>query len=134
MLPRARQLTRIIRTGLMALLLVGLAIQPVLVAAGQLHELEHAIAAREAANHAHADGHTHTNTHAHEHDHEPHHDPGHATGSHSLMHHHAVTSAADVPPSMRICATAVAGKPEFPVPELPAIRGRYTVQLRPPIA
>ena len=130
MLPRARQLIRIIRTGLMALLLAGLAIQPVLVAAGQLHELEHAIAAGEAADHAHADG----RTHPHSHDHKPHHDPGHATGSHSLMHHHTVTSAADVPPSMRICATTVAGKPDFPVPELPAIRGRYTVQLRPPIA
>ena len=130
MLPRARQLTRIIRTGLVALLLAGLAIQPVLVAAGQLHELEHAITAREAADHAHADGHTRL----HSHDHKPHHDPAHATGSHSLMHHHAVTSAAVVPPSMRICATTVAGKPDFPVPELPAIRGRYTVQLRPPIA
>jgi hypothetical protein len=125
MLTPARKFATVLRASFMALLLLGLATQPVLIAVGQLHEVEHALF--DIGDHGHEleDGHQDGA--------DSQHDPGHATGSHSLMHHHAVVVAADVLTIVGICP-CVTLSTTFILPERAVTAGRCAVHFRPPIA
>lgn len=74
------------KTALLVLLALGMAVQPVLGAVGDLHGAEHAAQAGVMSDHGHARGGDDAG-HGHDHDHDhdtP--DPDHAKGSHVLMH------------------------------------------------
>jgi hypothetical protein len=86
----------VLRAGLLALLLSGLMIRPVLSGLSDMHAAEHAITAEaQAAGHGHADDHGHDHPNDHHHDPAPHHPPqpddggageDHSSGLHGLMH------------------------------------------------
>jgi hypothetical protein len=74
-----------LRTAFLALLVLGMVVSPALAAVGELHGVEHAVAAASVEPH----GHTHSaddDHHDHDHGGGEGSDPDHATGSHGLMH------------------------------------------------
>lgn len=76
-----RRTRRILRSALLTLLMLGLVINPVLAAVGELHGLEHAAMAASAGLHDHA--HQEGSDHPHPGDDA---DPEHASGLHGLLH------------------------------------------------
>lgn len=97
------QVKRLLRASLLALLVLGLMIRPVLSGLSETHAAEHAMAIWE-----HADGHGHPHDHTpdpHADDHTPSED--HASGTHGLMHQpggHStleLTVGIEVPPASR---------------------------------
>ncbi len=123
-------LSTFVRVSSLALLVLGLALNPVLDLAGQLHAFDHALAAQ-------SDGHDH------DHDHEQADDsgsgedpaPDHSSGVHGLMHQASGGSALSV-------NTALAFLPEVPfeLVALPVLLPprvplqQISVPFRPPIA
>lgn len=91
MLSRLAKATRFLRAGLLALLVLGLIIQPMLTRLSETHEAEHALGLDE-----HGDGHGHPHNHPHDLAQHPQHGedakgediPGedHTSGIHGLMH------------------------------------------------
>lgn len=77
-----RRHCRLLRTALLAMLVLGMAISPVLAAAGELHGLQHAAKATSNGAHGHAES---AGSDHHHHDGGAV-DPDHASGGHGLMH------------------------------------------------
>lgn len=117
MLPRARTLIDVLRPGMLAVLLVCLAIRPVLLVAAPLHELEHA-ALDASAGHERAVGSC---------------GQRHASGLHDLMQRHGVIVAAEVPVPAPIFL-AIDGPVGFICADIRICAGRCTGPFRPPIA
>lgn len=79
---RFRRHRRLLRSALLVLLALGMTIQPTLAALGELHGVEHAVAAQSDDGHGHAHP---VDSASHEHPGAPS-DPDHATGQHGLLH------------------------------------------------
>ena len=125
---------RRLRTALLVLLVLGMVVSPTLAAVGELHGVEHAVAA--ASDDAH--GHTHSADNDHHHHHHDHDgdgsDPEHATGGHGLMHQGASMSVTmpDEPLALSVVALGEPLLPEFRRLHLPG--DSPTLPFRPPIA
>jgi len=128
-----RRHCRRLRTALLALLVLGMVVSPTLAAVGELHGVEHAVAA--ASDHAH--GHTHSadNDH-HDRDHDGDgdgSDPEHAAGGHGLLHQGASLSVTmpDEPLAVSEIALCEPLLPEFRRLHLPG--DSPNLPFRPPI-
>lgn len=117
MFPRARPIIDVLRPGMLAVLLVCLAIRPVLLVAAPLHELEHVATDASPANDRVIGAC----------------EQRHAPGLHDLMQRHGVIVAAEVPLPALICA-AVSGPVRFFCVDIRVPAGRYAGPFRPPIA
>lgn len=114
-----------LRAAALALLVLGMMVQPILIGIGQVHEVEHAMFSD--ASHAHEFTDDHHGGGASQGG------PGHATGSHSLMHHHATVVVADMPWIAPLSAVQPAGTSEFAFSDCAVPVGRCTGPFRPPI-
>ncbi|HEY5803051.1 MAG TPA: hypothetical protein VIT90_05090 [Lysobacter sp.] len=110
----------------MATLLLGLATQPILIAVGQVHEIEHAAFGLE--------GHDHGSEADHRDGVPSDHDPGHATGTHSLMHHQTVVVVAIVPSVGALCGVVATSPTTFNPLRRNLPTGGCGLPFRPPIA
>jgi hypothetical protein len=115
-----------LRAAALALLVLGLMVQPILIGVGQVHEVEHAVFGGAS--------HDHELTNDHHDGGAPDGDPSHATGSHSLMHHHAVVVVADVPWNAPLPRAQASDAGEFAFPECAVSAGSRAGPFRPPIA
>lgn len=147
MRTRVRHSLKLLRAGGLGLLLLGLAIQPVLLAVGALHALEHAMLEarvdrddarrddRDHRAHPHDDG---DNDHDHAQDLHGHghglHDPSHASGSHSLMHYQLPGLVADVLAIPALYPPRACDDAGFPIADIRLPVAQTTVPFRPPIA
>ncbi|HEY5851929.1 MAG TPA: hypothetical protein VIT62_14335 [Lysobacter sp.] len=110
----------------MATLLLGLATQPILIAVGQVHEIEHAAFGLDDHDHGSEGDH---------HDGAPcDHHPGHATGTHSLMHHQSVVVVAVVPSVGALCGFVATSPTIFNPLQRIVPTGGCGLPFRPPIA
>ena len=128
---RFRRHRRLLRSALLVLLVLGMAIQPTLGAMGELHGVEHAVAAAQSD-----DGHGHAHpadSASHGHPGDPS-DPDHAMGQHSLLHQCASASVALPETIMTVSRLAPSG-PRLPQAgpfQLPG--DAANIPFRPPIA
>ena len=121
---------RRLRTALLVLVVLGMVVSPTLAAVGEVHGIQHAVAA--GSDDAH--GHTHSA------DSDPHDpggdesDPEHATGGHGLMHQSASLSVTmpDEPLAVSEVAPGEPLLPEFRRLHLPG--DSPNLPFRPPIA
>jgi hypothetical protein len=127
-----RHYRRLLRTAFLALLVLGLVVNPTLAAVGELHAIEHAAA---ASGHD-RDGHPHSaGTDDHHHDHPSGHpDRDHATGTHGLMHQSGTASFTLPEAEVVVSGLAACGPllPEFRRCPLPG--DCPNLPFRPPIA
>jgi len=126
------RLPRFLRAGLLALLVLGLAVKPVLTTISSAHAVEHALAAQADAM-DHALDHDHVPSAGEHHDNQPEH--GHASGVHGLMH---LSACADTPANaFAVLELPAAFYPRVEIP-LPATVAMSAAVLgspfRPPIA
>lgn len=126
----SRHPSRLLRVLLLACVVAGLALQPVIAALGDLHELEHRSVIEDGHGHAHGlDGHHH---HAEE--------PADGDGSHGvsvlhgLLHSCSGASATALfdPPTV-ICPNAPKSDPPRVAPDRGPIASHPTSPFRPPI-
>lgn len=146
--PRHRR--RLVRSALLVLLALGVAISPALAAVGALHALDHVVAggARDGQGHDH--GHAHgvdggRHHHGHDHRHDPDPDPpagqadgaperDHASGAHALMHQGGTVSL-DLADARPLVAAVAACAPPLPESGRPSLPGDCpSLPFRPPIA
>ncbi len=131
-LPR---LSKFLRTSFLALLVLGLMIQPLLAQLGELHAAEHAMLVA-------------TDAHGHDHDADSDHDAyidsedgrnpdqdDHATGAHGLMHQSGgFTTLTGLVSSMSV-PKLYARMPDLPIPDAIGVRNAVpSSPFRPPIA
>ena len=117
----------LLRIALLALVALGVLMQPVLRSVGDLHDLEHTMALQSDHGHSHHDGHEAP----------PGEDeaPGNPQGLHGLLHQYGtVGSMALLEPASLLASAPVTGEPpdRTHVPGPPA--SRLTSPFRPPIA
>lgn len=126
-----RHYSRLMRTAFLALLVLGMAINPTLAAVGDLHAIEHAAA---ASGHD-RDGHPHSaGTDHHHHDPSGQPDRDHATGTHGLMHQNCTVSFA-LPEAEVVVSGLAASGPLLPEIHRHPLSGDCpNLPFRPPIA
>ncbi|HBK47414.1 MAG TPA: hypothetical protein DDZ67_13470 [Xanthomonadaceae bacterium] len=117
----ASPVLRLLRASLLALLVLGVMVRPVLNQVGELHQIEHMAA--EVAEH----GHAHPGQDA------PDPAPDHMKGAHGLMHQTDAGFSADVWPIWNL-PSAVLPESVLPMAKLAAVPlQRLTTPFRPPI-
>ena len=121
---------RLLRTALLALLVLGMVISPTLAGVSELHDLEHA--AEGAGHGVHA--HTHSDSGHYGHVDSDEADPEHASGAHGLLHQAGSVSVTLPQAAVDISAPPMAGPllTEFARSHLPG--DSPTHPFRPPIA
>lgn len=126
-----RRHRRLLRTALLVLLVLGIAISPTLAAVGEMHSAAHAAAAAEPEVHAHS--HSAESGHHHEHPGDDR-DPDHATGGHGLMHQACGVSISlpEAMPGIAMPSASGPRLPEFGPFQLPG--DSPDLPFRPPIA
>ena len=116
-----------LRYALLVVMALGVLLQPVLAAMGELHDVEHAVAVQSDHGHAHHDGHD-----------DPAGDnegPGDPIGAHSLLHQGvAAASVALLEPSFHLVSPMPAGDPPASVHPTGPPTAPLTLPFRPPIA
>lgn len=125
-----RRYSRLLRTALLVLLVLGMVVSPVLAAVGELHAMEHAAMAANDSAHDHvgladSDPHDHHGSEV---------DPDHATGRHGVMHQ-AASVLVTLPATALDISMQSADEsflPEFGRSHLPA--DSPSLPYRPPIA
>lgn len=124
---RVRRHRSFLHTALLVLVALGMLLQPLWTALGELHEVEHAVALHADPGRTHYDGHQDPPG--------PDAAPGDPVGIHQLLHHAGAPAAATLPLSDLLPpGIAVSGNPPVRREQSAPAASRLTLPFRPPIA